>query len=103
VVFSTHILSDVERICDRVAVLNNGRIVLCGELKELQARHGDSDTIINFATVEDRERFLVLPEIHTYYSLSAGAGTGAGAEAGAGASVTVSSASVESILMEAFV
>jgi ABC-2 type transport system ATP-binding protein len=32
VFFSTHILSDAETLCDRVAVLNHGRLQGCGEL-----------------------------------------------------------------------
>ena len=36
VIFSTHILSDVERICDRVAVLNKGKIVLESEINDLK-------------------------------------------------------------------
>ncbi len=39
VVFSTHVLSDVERICDRVAILNRGRRVTEGPLDELLAAH----------------------------------------------------------------
>lgn len=39
VVFSTHILSDVERICDRTAFLHSGRIVLQGSLDEIKAVH----------------------------------------------------------------
>ena len=39
VVFSTHVLSDVERICDRVAILNRGRLVTEGPLEELLAAH----------------------------------------------------------------
>lgn len=39
VVFSTHILSDVERICDRVAVLHQGKLALCGSLEELKSEH----------------------------------------------------------------
>jgi ABC-2 type transport system ATP-binding protein len=35
VFFSTHILSDVESICDRVAILNKGRLLSCGALSEL--------------------------------------------------------------------
>jgi len=35
VFFSTHILSDVESICDRVAILNKGRLLSCGDLNEL--------------------------------------------------------------------
>jgi ABC-2 type transport system ATP-binding protein len=39
VVFSTHVLSDVERICDRVAILDRGRRVTEGPLEELLAAH----------------------------------------------------------------
>ncbi|MFB3923120.1 MAG: ABC transporter ATP-binding protein [Terriglobia bacterium] len=33
--FSTHILSDAEMLCDRVAILNRGRLQGCGELREI--------------------------------------------------------------------
>ena len=36
VIFSTHILSDVERICDEVAFLHDGNIVLKGSLDEVK-------------------------------------------------------------------
>ena len=39
VVFSTHVLADVERICDRVAILDRGRRVTEGPLEELLAAH----------------------------------------------------------------
>jgi ABC-2 type transport system ATP-binding protein len=39
VVFSTHVLSDVERICDRIAILDRGRLVTEGPLEELLAAH----------------------------------------------------------------
>ena len=39
VVLSTHVLSDVERICDRVAILDRGRRVTEGPLDELLAAH----------------------------------------------------------------
>ena len=35
VFFSTHILSDAETLCDRVAILNRGRLQGCGELQEI--------------------------------------------------------------------
>src|SRR5438067_13118997 len=35
VLFSTHILSDVEAICDRVGILVEGRLTDCGPLAEL--------------------------------------------------------------------
>jgi len=33
--FSTHILSDVESVCHRVAILNKGRLLSCGTLEDL--------------------------------------------------------------------
>jgi ABC-2 type transport system ATP-binding protein len=39
VVLSTHVLSDVERVCDRVAILDRGRLVTEGPLQTLLARH----------------------------------------------------------------
>ncbi|HXX60716.1 MAG TPA: ABC transporter ATP-binding protein [Candidatus Sulfotelmatobacter sp.] len=39
VLISTHVLSDVERICDRVAILHRGRLVTEGPLQELLAAH----------------------------------------------------------------
>ncbi len=39
VIFSTHILSDVERICTDVALLDGGKIAMQGTVAELKARH----------------------------------------------------------------
>jgi ABC-2 type transport system ATP-binding protein len=39
VLFSTHILSDVERICDNVAILDHGRLVSHGPMTELLGRY----------------------------------------------------------------
>jgi len=35
VFFSSHILADAELICDRVAILNKGRLLRCGPLREM--------------------------------------------------------------------
>ncbi len=42
VFFSTHILSDVERICDRVGVLNHGRLIIDESISDLRARYAQS-------------------------------------------------------------
>ena len=39
VLFSTHVLADVERICDRVAILDHGRLVVESGLTELLERY----------------------------------------------------------------
>jgi ABC-2 type transport system ATP-binding protein len=40
VLFSTHILSDIERVCERVAILHHGRLIASGDLADLKNRHG---------------------------------------------------------------
>jgi ABC-2 type transport system ATP-binding protein len=35
VFFSSHILSDIERLCDRVGILHQGRLLYCGALADL--------------------------------------------------------------------
>ena len=39
VLFSSHVLGDVERICDRVAILDHGRLVVEGAIDELLDRY----------------------------------------------------------------
>ncbi len=40
VMFSTHILSDVERVCDTIGVLHGGKIALMGDVNELRNKYG---------------------------------------------------------------
>lgn len=50
VLFSTHILSDVERICDHAALLGHGKIVVGGTLSEIKALHGHESLLLEFPT-----------------------------------------------------
>jgi sodium transport system ATP-binding protein len=43
IVFSTHVMREVEKLCDRVGIVRKGRIVTCGTLDELRQRHGQDD------------------------------------------------------------
>lgn len=43
VVFSTHIMREAERLCDRIAIMHRGSILATGTLSELLERHGESD------------------------------------------------------------
>lgn len=55
VFFSTHILEVAERLCDRVGIINRGRLVACGTVEELRNRRKQADE-----TLEDI--FLELTE-----------------------------------------
>lgn len=39
VLFSSHLLDEVERVCDHVALMAHGRIALCGLLDDIKASH----------------------------------------------------------------
>ncbi len=41
VVFSTHVMSEAERLCDRIAVIYEGRILAVGSLEELRSLTGE--------------------------------------------------------------
>ncbi|MDA7978488.1 MAG: ATP-binding cassette domain-containing protein [Pirellulales bacterium] len=43
VLYSTHIMREAEKLCDRIAVIHRGRILEEGPLKQLQEEHGESD------------------------------------------------------------
>ncbi len=43
VFFSSHILADIEEICDRIAILHQGRLIYVGKPADLVARHGGAN------------------------------------------------------------
>ena len=43
IVFSTHIMREAERLCDRVAIMHQGRMLANGTLEELCEPHGHND------------------------------------------------------------
>ncbi len=40
ILFSTHIMSEAEKLCDRIAIIHNGTILACGTLETLRAATG---------------------------------------------------------------
>ncbi|MEX0700876.1 MAG: ATP-binding cassette domain-containing protein [Planctomycetales bacterium] len=43
IIFSTHIMREVEKLCDRVGIIHRGRILAEGALPELEDRYGEPD------------------------------------------------------------
>ena len=58
VVFSTHILSDAERICDRIAVLHNGKLALSGSLSEVKESRRHDSICLEFGSNKDAENMV---------------------------------------------
>jgi sodium transport system ATP-binding protein len=69
VVFSTHIMQEVERLCDHVVVVSHGRVVAEGSVEALAARTGQPDF---------EEAFVQL----AFSATERGAGRGTGGRAG---------------------
>ena len=57
VIFSTHILSDVERICDNIAFLHNGSIAMQGSLEEVKGVRKGNTLELDFYNAEDAVKF----------------------------------------------
>jgi ABC-2 type transport system ATP-binding protein len=50
VLYTTHYMEEAESLCDRVAIVDHGRILACGTLAELRALVGERD-LVRFAGV----------------------------------------------------
>jgi ABC-2 type transport system ATP-binding protein len=61
VFFSSHILSQVEAVCDRVAILNRGRLVAVDSIDGLREALGTGSTVT--VTVEEVPETLSLAEV----------------------------------------
>lgn len=63
ILFSTHILSDVERICTDVAFLDGGKIVIQGKMSEIKEMNQTKDVLILPENRQDIARLIkVFPE-----------------------------------------
>ena len=69
VIFSTHIMQEVQAICDRVIVISKGEIVADDSVNNLLAAQGQSDVVVEFegevnsedlATLEGVEKVTVI-------------------------------------------
>jgi len=43
VIFSTHMMEEASKLCDRIAIIHKGKILIIGSLKELQEKTGEKD------------------------------------------------------------
>ncbi len=43
IIFSTHIMREVEKLCDRIAVIHKGKILAMGTVAELEAKYNEPD------------------------------------------------------------
>jgi len=64
VLFSSHILQEVEAICDRVIIINKGQIVADDKLSNLQKTNKDSHiVIVQFKEVIDKDQLAGMKQV----------------------------------------
>jgi ABC-2 type transport system ATP-binding protein len=47
VFFSTHVLEVAEKICDRLAIINKGRVIICGSMEEIHQHARENQSLEN--------------------------------------------------------
>lgn len=61
VILTTHDMSDIEKLCDRVMVVDTGRVIYDGELKELASKYGSEEKMsINVGQSKELSRGKLL-------------------------------------------
>jgi len=56
ILFSTHQMEQVERLCNRICLINNGRILVEGDIQSVKARHKKRNVDITFeGQLEERD------------------------------------------------
>ncbi len=64
VVLTTHLMEEAERLCDRVAIIEHGRVIDVDTPRGLVARHcPERMVVVATADAAARERFLALPGV----------------------------------------
>jgi ABC-2 type transport system ATP-binding protein len=69
VFLTTHLMEEAERLCDRVAIIDHGRIIDIATPEELIRRHCPDQTVV--VVTDDRsgeERFRMIPQVESVNS-----------------------------------
>jgi len=46
IIYTSHYLEEIEALCDRVAIIDHGRLVACGNIRDLIAAHSGQRVVI---------------------------------------------------------
>jgi ABC-2 type transport system ATP-binding protein len=65
ILFSTHRMDQVEKLCDAICLVNRGEAVLSGGMREVKSRYERNHVIVQY---EGADRFLQHPAIAEYKS-----------------------------------
>lgn len=63
IILSTHNMESVEELCDNIALINNGRLVISGGVEEIRRSYGNNNVELVYTDADGRHT-EVLPEGH---------------------------------------
>ena len=61
IILSTHNMESVEELCERIALINHGRLVVAGGTDEIRRQHGEDNVEIEFTDETLSRRTIVVP------------------------------------------
>ncbi len=66
ILFSTHRMDQVEKLCDSICLINNGEAVLSGRMREIKSRYERNHVIVEFEGSADFLRSEEIAEANNY-------------------------------------
>ncbi len=67
ILFSTHRMDQVEKLCDEIALIHRGELLLSGGMREIKSRYPRNRVVMNF---EGDSSFLHHPSVESYKDYS---------------------------------
>ena len=66
IILSTHNMESVEELCENIALINKGKLVVCGGTDEIRRQHGEDNVEIEYTdNLKDRKTVVVArPEVN---------------------------------------
>ncbi len=61
IILSTHNMESVEELCENIALINKGKLVVCGGTDEIRRRHGEDNVEMEYTDETLARRTLVIP------------------------------------------
>ncbi len=63
IIFSTHLMEQVEKLCDHICLIHRGEIILEGEMQSIKRRFGKNHLIVSY---EGKSDFLHSPAVASF-------------------------------------
>ena len=66
IILSTHNMESVEELCENIALINKGKLIVCGGTDEIRRRHGEDNVEIEYTddTLARRTLVVARPEVN---------------------------------------